>query len=192
MILGIYDETKGNKIAPFVVLPPYQSLFEKTIFYGFYHIFKGSSKNGAVMYYSRSSDSIKIESSLFGCSGAESGNGGGCYFILKEVKIYRTCGFELECQSRTDTGNGDGIFLFITVNSANEDGYIELDSINIRKCAPNLEERRFQNNFLWQESTLHLRAGEQLGNANIRRTNISDGYLINNRNAGLYRQCDSV
>jgi hypothetical protein len=55
-----------------------------------------------------------------------------------------------------------------------------------------LEERRFQNNFLWQESTLHLRVGEQLGDASTRRTNISDGYLINNRNAGLYRQFDSV
>jgi hypothetical protein len=75
MIFVICSKAIGKEFHPLVVLPPYQSLFEKTVFYGFYHIYSGTSKNGAVMYFSRNSDSIRIESCLFGYSGAQSGNG---------------------------------------------------------------------------------------------------------------------
>lgn len=128
--------------------PPYQANFTSVLFYGFYTEY--SDKNGGVMSYNASSQTINIQDCLFGFSGVGRRNGDALYLTINTINISRTCRYDLECQYPNSASYGRGVFAYINPYTSDSNGTVDLDTLALRICAPPLTDRRFDQTSAWQ------------------------------------------
>jgi hypothetical protein len=105
--------------------------------------------------------------------------------ILRTVKIYRSCGFDLEAQYY-NSEYGKGIFAYIETTESGSTALIEFETNTFCGCAPPIYSRRFDSINQNQQACLYFYGVNDNGNVNVRNINMIVGVTIGSCMVGFF------